>query len=390
MFGLSALGSDSRHEFRTYVDEVVYPFSNEWEERQSMPETVIRDFGARGYLGAFLPEVWGGREMDNLTFGLLCAELARGSVSLLSMLTVHTMTSQAILRWGGDSLKKRWLPDLASGSVGAAFALTEPNIGSDASSISTVAVPDGNGYVLNGTKKWISFSAGAGLFLVVARCPDDGPAAFIITRDTPGFTIEPMTGLLGFRAAGVGELTFTDCRIGADSLLGRSGGGFSFVASHALDHGRYCVGWGGVGLIGGCLEACAEYARTRIQFGQPLRSHQLVQGMVADMAADLEASMSLAMRAAASREAMEPESIMITSIAKYFSSKAALRASADAVQIHGGNGCSPDYPVQRYYRDAKILEIIEGSSQMQQLMISRDVFTGVLTQRNRRRKRNDG
>jgi len=390
MFGLSEDHSAAQKKFHTYVDETISPFSNDWEEKEHIPDEVLNDFANRGYMGAFMPESWKGMGMDSLTFGLLCAELARGSVSLLSILTVHNMTSQAILRWGIDEQKSRWLPGLVSGNIRAAFALTEPDIGSDASNISTEAVPDGDSYVLNGAKKWTSFSMKADLFLVIARCPDKGPTAFLVERNTPGLTVTPMNGLLGFRGAGIGELTLNNCRIGADCLLGIPGGGFTYVASHALDHGRYCVGWGGTGVISGCVEACGKYARTRQQFGRPLRSHQLVQAMVADMATDLEAATSLAMRAAASREAMEPDSIMLSSILKYFSSKAALRAAADAVQIHGGNGCGPDYPVQRYYRDAKICEIIEGSSQMQQLMISREVFTGALVRRQMRRKRDDG
>ncbi len=389
MFGLSEKHAASFDEFRKYVDEAVFPYSNEWEERGQMPDGVVRDFAARGYFGAHLPVSWGGRGMDPLEFGLLAFELARGSVSLLSMLTVHNMTSQAVLRFGDDEQKSGFLRPFATGEILAAFALTEPDIGSDASNIRTEAVPDGDGYVLNGVKKWISFSQWADMFLVIARCPDKGPTAFLIGRDTPGLTIKPMSGLLGFRAAGVSELTFRDCRIGEEALLGNPGGGFSYVASYALDHGRYTVGWGGAGVINGCVEACAEYARSRIQFDQPIRSHQLIQAMVSDMATDLEAAVSLAMRAAASREAIEPDSIMLTSTVKYFASKAALRAASDAVQIHGGNGCGPDYPVQRYFRDAKICEIIEGSSQMQQLMISRGVFTSAMARRRQKRKRDE-
>lgn len=389
MFETSSEDSAARKLFRTYIDETVLPLSNEWEDKERIPDDVLRDFAAHGYMGASLPASWGGMEMNDLRFGFLCAEIARGSVSLLSMLTVHTMTSQAILRWGDDRQKSRYLPSLAAGTTFAAFALTEPDIGSDASNIATSAVRCDDGFILNGAKKWISFAAIADLFLIIARIPDEGPAAFLVERAAPGLTISPMKGLLGFRAAGVSEITLKDCHVSSDALIGMPGGGFSFVASHALDHGRYCVGWGGVGVIGGCLEACAEYGRNRVQFGHPIRSHQLIQAMVADMATDFEAATSLAMRAAASRETMEPESIMLTSVSKYFSSKASLRAACDAVQIHGGNGCGGDYPVQRYFRDAKVCEIIEGSSQMQQLMISRDIFTGVFTRRRQRRSRDD-
>lgn len=386
MFGLSEESSVTRKSFRAYVDEAIFPYSNEWEESEHIPDKVIDDFARRGYFGAFMPVAWGGMEMDCLTFGFLCAELAQGSTSLLSILTVHNMTAQAILRFGTEEQKSRWLKAMAYGEVHAAFALTEPDTGSDASNVSLEAVPDNDGYLLNGTKKWISFSTKADLFLVIARCTDKGLTAFLIERGTPGLSITPINGLLGFRAADVAELTFKNCHIAEDCLLGIPGGGFSYIACHALDHGRYCVGWGAAGVIQGCVEACVEYARSRKQFGRPLRSHQLVQAMVADMTTDLEAATSLAMRAAASRESMEPGSIMLTSISKYFSSKAALRVATDAVQIHGGNGCGPEYPVQRYFRDAKVCEIIEGSSQMQQLMISREVFSSALSRRRQRQK----
>ena len=387
--GLSDNDSEARKGFHTYVSDTIFPYSNEWEEEEHIPDSVIDDFANRGYFGACLPATCGGMGMDSLTFGFLCAELARGNVSLLSILTVHTMTAQAILRWGTDEQKSRWLPALASGEVRAGFALTEPDAGSDATGIALDADPKNDGYILNGAKKWTSFSTGAGLFLVIARCREKGITAFLLERDTPGLTITPMKGLLGFRAAGVGELTLKDCFVGSEGILGNRGGGFAYVASHALDHGRYCVGWGGTGVIQGCVEACVEYARNRKQFGRPIRSHQLIQAMVADMTADLEAALSLAMRAAASRESMEPDSIMLTSISKYFSSKAALKAATDAVQVHGGNGCGPDFPVQRYFRDAKVCEIIEGSSQMQQLMISREVFSRAISHRRQRRKNDD-
>ncbi len=371
---------------RTFIDTAILPFSNEWEEREAIPDDLLADFAKQGYFGAFMPAEWGGMELDNLRFGECCAEIARGSVSLLSMLTVHNMTAQAILRWGSNDQKKRWLPALASGEKRAAFALTEPSIGSDASNIATSVMHDGDNFRLNGAKKWISFSTKADVFLVIARCEEHGPTAFLLERGTPGFEITPMKGLLGFRAAGVSELTFDNCRIGTDSLLGISGGGFSYVAGHSLDHGRYCVGWGCTGLIGACLDASVSYARERTQFDRPLRSNQLIQAMIADMSTDYTASRALAEKAAASRENIEPESIMLTTTLKYFSSKAALKAASDAVQIHGGNGCGSDYPVQRYLRDAKICEIIEGSSQMQQLMIARDTFSSA-ARRNRKRRR---
>lgn len=384
---LPAAQKNLQKEVAAWVDEVVAPFSNDWEETQSLPREVIDDFAERGYFGAAMPKEWGGLELDNLSFGLLCAEIARGSVSLLSRLTVHNMTSQAILRWGTDTQKSRFLPAMTKGKTIGAFALTEPDIGSDAVNIKTRITESEGGFLVDGTKQWTSQGDLADLFLVMGGLEEgEGAAAILVERTNPGLTTEEMKGLLGFRAAGVSKVTLDKCQVPADNLVGNLGGGFTYVASYALDHGRYTVGWGGVGVLDGCLQSSVEYASRRKQFDQTLRSHQLIQEMLANMAMDYEAAKALATQCAAQREAGDPDSIMTAAMAKYFSSRACLRSASDAVQIHGGNGCGPEYPVQRYFRDAKICEIIEGSSQMQQLMISRSVC---MSRKRRKRKRRE-
>lgn len=353
-----------------WVEKNVLPHSNAWEEKQELPPAVLKELADQGWFGASLPGEWGGLGLSSVPIGRASAYLAKGSVSLLSIFTVHTMVCQAVLRWGTPEQKKTWLPALASGHTLAAFALTEPNQGSDATSLECQARRTETGFLLQGAKKWISASRHAGLFLVMARCGEDGLGAFLTPADTQNLRLTPMRGLLGFRAAGIAELAFAGCPLPPEALLGSAGGGFTFVASHALDWGRFTVGWGAAGIIEACLEASVAYAGQRKQFGQPLRKHQLIQAMIADMATDLEAVKALALQAALQRDALSPDSIMSTTTAKYFGSRAALKAAADAVQIHGGNGCSPEYPVMRYFRDAKICEIIEGSSQMQQIMIA--------------------
>lgn len=379
---------------KTWIDEAVFPNANGWEEDQEIPESVLRSLASRGLFGACLPGNYGGMALDSLALGEASAEIARGSVSLLSVFVVHAMVSQALLRFGDDAQKNALLPRLATGDLRAAFALTEPDFGSDAANIACAARRTDGGILLNGRKRWISGSCYADLFLVFAHLENRGAIALLVPTGTPGLTVRPMDGLLGFRAAGIAELTFTDCLVpdmlpfdGAPpSLLGPERGGFVFVASHALDTGRFVIGWGGVGVIEGCLAASLAYARERVQFGAPLGSHQLIQEMIADMATGREAARALGMKVAAERDAMTPDSVMNVSMFKYFSSRACVAAATQALQLHGGNGCSPDFPIQRYFRDARIFEIIEGSSQMQQMMIA----SAFLKQgRAARRKRHD-
>ncbi len=382
---------DAIQELQGWIDTQVFPFSNGWEEAQALPPEILDAFAAKGWFGAAVPKEWGGQGLDSLSLGRMCAHIARGSVSLLSIFTVHCMVCQALLRWGTQGQKEQWLPGLSRGTLRAAFALTEPERGSDAAGLLCMArrVEDAaphvsQGFVLEGSKKWISASAHAHLFLVFAKLGEEGLAAFLVPASTQGLRLTPMKDLLGFRAAGIAQLCFEGCPLSAEALLGPPGGGFSFVASHALDCGRFIVGFGAAGIMEGCLQAATAYASERVQFNQPLRKHQLIQELIANMATDLAAGQALAMQAAVQREAGSPDSIMSIATAKYFCSRAALRAASDALQIHGGNGASPEYPVMRYFRDAKICEIIEGSSQMHQLMIANDAL--VRYGRKRRRK----
>lgn len=369
-------GPETVAQVEAWVREEVEPHSNAWEESQELPAPILERFAEAGWFGAALSPRWGGLGLTGPELGRFCAALAKGSVSLLSLFTVHNMVIQALVGWGREDQKEHWLPRLAKGQPRAAFALTEPERGSDAANLLCRVTPEDGHYVITGEKKWISGSAGAGLFLVMAKDEAQGLGAFLTPGETPGLSRRPMKDLFGFRAAGICELTLDGCRVPESALLGRLGAGFTFVAAQALDWGRFTVAWGAVGLMEACLEASVAYARERRQFDQPLRKHQLIQALIADMATDLAAGRALAAEAARQRDEMSPDSIMTTSAAKYFCSRAALKAAENALQIHGGNGCGPDYPLGRYLRDAKICEIIEGSNQMQQLMIAADAFRG--------------
>lgn len=374
--------------FRAFVSEEIAPYADQYDQAECMPNEVIKKLAEIGYLGAIVPKEQGGQGMDAITFGLLCEEVGRASASLLSLLTVHGMVCQAIMKWGSASQKTNWLPKLATGETIGAFGLTEPNVGSDAKSVETAAVLSNNSYVLNGEKKWISFGQVANLFLIFAQC-DGKPTAFLVERERTGFSTEPLKGLLGFRSAMIAKVFMNECRIPAENLVGRVGFGFSHVASTALDHGRYCVAWGCLGLGQACLDACLSYTSERKQFGSFLKGHQLIQQMIAEMITNLKAARLLCYHAGYLKDKGDPSLIMETSIAKYFASRMVNKIADDAVQIHGANGCSSDYPVQRYLRDAKIMEIIEGSTQMQQIIIAKSGYHNFALEKRRGKQKHD-
>lgn len=375
MFGLSDEQARARATFRGFVDERVAPFADGFDREERMPRELIDEVARRGFLGAALPEAYGGGAMSMVVYGLLNEEIGRGCSSLRSLLTVHGMVAHAVLRWGSKDLRARWLPRLAAGERLAAFALTEPGVGSDARSVEASARAEQDSYVLTGRKCWITFGQVADVFLVFAQS-EGRPVALLVERDTPGLSVEPINGMLGVRASMLAELTFEGCRVPRANLVGREGFGFSHVASTALDLGRYTVAWGCVGIGQACLEASLDYAGGRRQFGAYLREHQLVRRMLTDMLTNVKAARLLCLRAGALKDAGAPAAMMETSVAKYFASTAATSAASDAVQIQGARGCGGDSPVQRLMRDAKIMEVIEGSTQMQQITIAEYGYQG--------------
>jgi hypothetical protein len=370
MITLTAQQAEWQLELRAFVDQHIKPVADQMDAAGRTSNEMISSLAARGYLGLGVPEPYGGGGADAVTLGLLCYEITRGSASLLSLMTVQNMVSLAIAKWGTDQQRDRWLPALARGETIGAFALSEPNTGSDARSVETTAAADGDALVINGRKRWCSFGQTAGLYLVL--CQYDGkPTALLVERGTPGLDVRPMDGLLGFRAAMLGELVLTDCRVPATNLVGRPGFGFSHVMGSALDAGRYSIAWGCTGICQECLDLSLDYSSSRVQGGKEIGEHQLIQQMIANMITDTKASYLMCLQSGLLRDAGEPASIMETSTAKYFASRAAVRIASDALQIHGANGCLSDSPVQRHFRDARLMEIIEGSSQIQQIIIAR-------------------
>ncbi|MDQ4070184.1 MAG: acyl-CoA dehydrogenase family protein [Actinomycetota bacterium] len=366
---------ETRAEFRSFVDKEIAPYAEQFDRTETVPPDVFGKLSERRYWGALLPRDVGGLGLDMASFAALHEEVGRGCSSVRGLLTAHAMVAFAVQKWGTGEQKARWLPALASGEVIAAFALTEPEAGSDAGCITSQARKEAGGYRLAGRKKWITGAQVAGLFLVFART-ERGIAAFLVERETPGLDIAPISGLLGARASMLGEVVLHDCHLPPSALLGPEGFGVGAVVTGALDLGRYSVACGCVGIIDGCLDASSSYASQRVSGSETLRDKQLIRRMISDMVCDLWAARLLCRRAGDLKEAGDPETIGATCMAKYFASEAAARASRNAVQIHGANGCSRAYPVERYFRDAKVMEIIEGSSEIQQLILVDEASRG--------------
>jgi alkylation response protein AidB-like acyl-CoA dehydrogenase len=358
---------------REFVDGCIVPYADAWDRAGGIPEELLERVSSVGLWAPFLPPEVGGQGLDMVGLGALHEEIGRGCSSVRSLLTVHTMVSWAVQRFGDDAQRQRWLPELAAGRTLGAFCLSEPGAGSDTAAITTTAIAHAGGWRLNGVKKWITNGRRADLFLVFARL-EAGIVAFVVPRRSPGVRVRPIDDLLGTRASMLAELDFDDVDLGPDALLGPSGFTSGMVLTGVLDLGRYSVASGSVGIIRACLEACAAYTERRTVGGRPLRELSLIQAKVSDMVTDLRAGRLLCAEAGRLKDAGDSATLMATWIAKYFASTAAARHAAEAVQIHGANGCSPQYPVARYYRDAKVMEIIEGSNEVQRITIAAEGY----------------
>jgi alkylation response protein AidB-like acyl-CoA dehydrogenase len=358
---------------RKFAEEYIVPVARDNDVHERFPGDIIAKMGELGLLGGPVPVEYGGAGLDYISHALITEEIGKACSSVRTTISVQiSLVELTLARWGTEAQKRRYLPALCSGQLIGCFGLTEPNAGSDPAAMATTAVADGDHWVLNGQKTWISNGGVAGLAIVFAQTDKSkghrGIGAFLVERGTPGFSSRDIHGKLGLRASNTAELRFEDCRIPRDQVLGAVGDGFK-VAMSALDNGRYSVAAGCVGICQGCVEASVRYAKARRQFGRPIGSFQLVQDLIARMIVDTEAARLLVFRAGhlknqgvrCSRE---------VSIAKYFASEAAVRCALDAIQVHGAYGYSNEYPVERYLRDAKVATIYEGTSQIQKLLIA--------------------
>jgi len=360
-----------------FAEQEVAPVAREADEKGEFPRHLVKRMGELGFLAGPIEPEYGGSGMDYVGYALLCEELGRVDSSVRGFLTVHTsLVSLCIRDWGTEEQKRHYLPRLATGEWIGCYALTEPNAGSDAASMETMAREEGDSYVLNGEKIWITNGTSAHVAIVFASrdrsARHKGICAFVVETDTPGFQRKPMAGKeLGHRASEHAHITFKECRVPRSALLGAPGDGFK-VAMSALDRGRLGVAAGAVGVAQACLDACVAFARERRQFGQRIADFQMIQATLADMATDVEAARLLVYRAAWVKDQGLP-STKATSIAKLFATEAAMKAASEAVLMHGNRGYSNEYPVERYYRDIKGLQIYEGTSHIQRVIIAREL-----------------
>jgi alkylation response protein AidB-like acyl-CoA dehydrogenase len=361
-------------EFRRFVERNVLPLADSWEREQALPWSVIGEMAQAGYLGANLPREYGGRAWDVVSFGLLNEAFGRGSSSLTSVLTVQSMASSAILKWGTREQRAAWLPRLAKGEIIAAFALTEPAAGSALQSLTTRFVQTSEVLVLNGTKRWITCAQLAELFLVFGKLGEQ-PIAALVPRSAPGLTVEPIRELMGFRAAGLATVTFKDVSVPLANVVGKAGFGFSHVALVGLQYGRISTACSALGTLRGCFEESVSYARQRRIGEQTVGDFGMIRSLLARMGTDLQAASHLCLEACRDEDGHSAEAFERALTAKYFTSRAAVQAASDAVQIRGAAGCHETSPTARYYRDAKITEIIEGTTQIHEELLGK-IFLG--------------
>jgi len=368
-----------RDTIRDFAEKEVAPVSRENNRNEYFPSDLINKLGEMGVLGLNLPSEYGGGGADYISYCLMLEELGRVDLGVAVTVSVHlSLGGKTVLQWGSEEQKQKYLPRMASGEMLACLATTEPNVGSDVSNIETSAVSQGDGWVLNGTKTWISNGGVADIAIIIAQTDKSlgskGLTAFIVERGTKGFSSRDLHHKLGIRSSNAAELILEDCRVPQANMLGPVGKGMS-VALSAFDSARLGVAARTVGVAQACIDASVSYAQTRKQFGRLIGSFQLIQELIADMTVETAAARLLVYRAAAIKDKGEPATIE-TSMAKYYSSEIALKAANNAIQIHGSYGYSDEYPVERYFRDVRVSSILEGTSQIHKLIIGR-AMTGI-------------
>jgi alkylation response protein AidB-like acyl-CoA dehydrogenase len=356
-------------EFREFVREHVEPNAADWDKRRGVPQEVIELCINAGYVGGIIPGEFGGGGWDTVTFGLLNEAIGSASSSLCALFTVHTMVAMPLAKWGTPDQQKRFLEPMAKGELIASFALTEPNVGSDMQNIETTFTQQGDIYLLNGTKKWITYSGISDIFMVFGKTDDGKPLACIIRSNAPGVKVTRLEDMLGFRAAYVSRIDFDNCKIPQKDIVGKPG--LAYVAPYGLHYGRMSTAWSSAGLLRACLETSAAYTTERRASDSLLIDFGMIRQIITDMGVDLEAAQHLCLSAAMADDAHSPKAMEKTLMAKYYASRAAVRAAADTIQVMGAAGCHEENPAARYYRCAKIMEIIEGTNQVLQRVLGK-------------------
>ena len=382
MTTLTALTAEQREiqaMAREFARREIAPRAAELDAEAKFDDTLVAKLGALGFLGMLIPESHGGLGLDSLSYLLALEEIAQADASAAVLLSVHnSLPTQMLLRFGNEAQRARFLAPMAQGTLLGAFALSEPEAGSDASALRTQAVRDGEHYILNGTKAWVTNGGTAGVIMAMARTdtPEDrrggkGISTFIITPDLPGFGVSKKEDKMGLRASPTVQLVFDNLRVPADRLLGEEGKGFQY-AMQSLEHGRLGIAAQAIGIAQAAVDASVAYAAERQQFGTPIREFQGIQFKLADMATRVTAARALLHTVAAAKDRGEPVGPQ-ASMCKLFASETAMWVTTQAIQVFGGYGYTKDYPVERLFRDAKVTEIYEGTSEIQRIVIGRSL-----------------
>ena len=362
---------------RDFAEQYIRPHIMEWDESQHFPKDVLNKAGEMGFMGIFIPEEYGGSGLGYHEYAAIIEEISKVDPSIgLSVAAHNSLCTGHIYYFGNEKQKKKWLPKLASGESIGAWGLTEHNTGSDAGGMNTTAIKDGDYYILNGSKNFITHGISGHIAVVIARTGEKGDShgmsAFVIEKGTPGFSSGKKEDKLGMRASETAELIFDNCRIHKDNLLGHEGEGF-IQSLKILDGGRISIAALSQGISKGAYEAALKYSKERIQFGKPISSFQGISFKLSDMATEIQASELLIHKAASMKNNGEKVTT-IGAMAKMYASEACVRISNEAVQIHGGYGYIKEYPVEKFYRDSKLCTIGEGTTEIQKLVIARNIL----------------
>lgn len=363
---------------RDFATERMAPFAAEWDEGNIFPVDTLRRGAELGFAGMYVREESGGAGLTRLDTSIILEELAAGCTSTAAYISIHNMAAWMIDAFGNDAQRERWLPGLLTMDTFSSYCLTEPGAGSDAASLKTRALRDGDSYVLNGTKAFISGGGASDVYVCMVRTGDDGPggiSCIVVEKDTPGLSFDAQERKLGWHSQPTSMVNFDDCRVPAANLLGAEGDGFR-IAMMGLDGGRINIGACSIGGARACYDAARDYVQERHQFGRPIAGFQATQFKLADMATELEAARLMVRSAAAKLDASAPDAIMYCAMAKRFASDAGFTVCNEALQLHGGYGYLRDYPIERFFRDLRVHQILEGTNEIMRVIIARRLLEG--------------
>ncbi|HVU20904.1 MAG TPA: isobutyryl-CoA dehydrogenase [Rhizomicrobium sp.] len=361
---------------RRFARERLAPFAAEWDEKAHFPVDRLREAAALGFAGIYVKSDVGGSEMSRLDAAIIMEELSAGCTSTAAFISIHNMASWMIDRYGSDAQRKKFLPKLTTMELIASYCLTEPGSGSDAAALKTRAVKDGDHYVLNGSKAFISGAGTSDIYVCMVRTGEDGPkgiSCLVIEKGTPGLSFGKVEKKMGWNSQPTAQVIFEDCRVPAANRLGAEGEGFR-IAMSGLDGGRINIGACSVGTARAAIEEAKQYVTERKQFGRPIADFQVTQFKLADMATELEASRLMIRNAASALDKRDPRATMLCAMAKRFATDTGSKIANDALQLFGGYGYLKDFPAERHVRDLRVHQILEGTNEIMRVIVSREMF----------------